>query len=55
MQLNMKIIVISSRHFIERREIFTKSDNIEIMIGSNNDEVISNSFDSLLERYQKDY
>ena len=33
--------------------MFTKFDNIEIMMGSDNDKVINNLFDSLLERYQE--
>ena len=31
----------------------TKSNNIEIMIGSETDEIIEELFESLLERYQK--
>ena len=33
--------------------MFNKSDNIEIMMGSDNDEAINNLFDSLLESYQE--
>ena len=31
----------------------SKSDNIEIMMGSETDEIIENLFDSFLQRYQK--
>ena len=48
----MKINFISSRNFIESRDMYSKSDNIEIMMGGNTNEVIKNVFDSLLKRYQ---
>ena len=35
------------------RTIRTKSDNIEIMMGSDTDEIIEGLFESLLERYQE--
>ena len=41
--------------FIDSEEIRTmhsKSDNIEIMMGSEADEIIENLFDSFLQRYQ---
>ena len=31
----------------------SKSDNIEILIGNETDEIIEDLFDSLLQRYQK--
>ena len=31
----------------------TKSDDIEVMIGNETDEIIEELFDSLLQRYQK--
>ena len=46
-QLIMKINFISSRNFI-----YSKSDNFEIMIGSNTNEIIRNLFNSILRRYQ---
>ena len=49
----MKIIFISSRNFIEKSDMRTKSDNVEIMMGDDNDEVIKNLFDTLLKRYQE--
>ena len=39
--------------FNETRTIYTKSDNIEIMIGSDTNEVIEDLFKSLLQRYQE--
>ena len=53
-QLVMKIIFIFSKNFIETRDMHSKSDNFEIMIGANTNEIIKNLFDSLLQRYQKD-
>ena len=37
----------------ETRIMHTKSDNLEIMIGSDTNEVIENLFKSLLQRYQE--
>ena len=39
-QLIMKINFISSRDFIESRDMYSKSDNFEIMRGSNTNEII---------------
>ena len=50
-QLNMKINFISSRNFIESRDMYSKYDNIEIMMGANTNEIIRNLFNSLLRRY----
>ena len=52
-QLIMKIIFISSRNFIGSRDMCSKSDNIEIMIWVNSNEIIKNLFDSFLKRYQE--
>ena len=49
----MKINFISSKTFIESRDMYTKSDNIDIMIGVGTDEIIKNLFNSLLRRYQE--
>ena len=46
----MKINFISSKTFIESRDMYTKSDNIDIMIGVGTDEIIKNLFNSLLRR-----
>ena len=53
-QFIMKINFISSRNFIENRDMYSKSDNIKIMMGGrgNTNEIIKNLFDSLLKRYQ---
>ena len=55
-QLTMAIIFISSKPYSDEhpRTMRTKSDNIEILIGSETDEIIEKLFISLLERYQKD-
>ena len=51
----MKINFISSKNVIETRDMHSKSDHIEIMIGADTNEIISNKnlFNSLLQRYQK--
>ena len=50
----MAINFISSKEdFNDIPPMHTKSNNIEIMIGSETDEIIEELFESLLERYQK--
>ena len=51
-QLIMEINFISSRGFIESRDMYSKSDNFEIMMGGNTNEIIRNLFNSILRRYQ---
>ena len=51
-QLIMKIYFISSRNLIESRDMYSKSDNFEIMMGASTNEIIRNLFNSLLRRYQ---
>ena len=48
----MKIKFISSRDFIESRDMYSKSDNFEIMMDSNTNEIIRDLFNSILRRYQ---
>ena len=48
----MKIYFISSRDFIESRDMYSKSDNFEIMMGGNTNEIIKNLFNFLLRIYQ---
>ena len=52
-QLTMTINFISSKDSDEIRSMHTKSDNIEIMIGSEANEITKELFKSLLQRYQK--
>ena len=47
----MSINFISSKDSDETRTTHTKSDNMEIMIGSETDEIIEETFKSLLQRY----
>ena len=49
----MKINFNSSKHFIKTRDIHSQSDNIEIMVVADTNEIIKNLFNSLLQRYQK--
>ena len=44
---------ISSKDSNETRTMHTKSDNIEIIIGSETGEIIKELFESLLQRYQE--
>ena len=49
----MAINFISFKDPNETRPMHTKSDNIEIMIGNETDEVTEELFNSLLQRYKK--
>ena len=52
-QLVLKINFISSKNFNDVRDMHSKSDNVEIMMGVDNNEIIEKLFESLLQRYQK--
>ena len=52
-QLIMKINFISSKNFNETRDMHSRSDNFEIVIGADTIEIIRNLFNSILRRYQK--
>ena len=52
-QLVLKINFISSKTFNETRDMYSKSDNFEIMMGVDTNEIIKNLFSSILQRYQK--
>ena len=45
---------ISSNSSDETRNVHTKTNNIEIMMGSETDKIIDKLFKSLLQNYQKD-
>ena len=51
--LTMAINFISSKDSDKTCTMRTKSDNIEIMMGSETDEIIKKLFESLLQRYQE--
>ena len=51
-ELTMQINFISSEDSDETRTMHTKSDNIEIMMGNETDEIIEKLFKSLLQKYQ---
>ena len=53
MHLTMEINFISSDVSDGSRILHTKSNNIEIMMGSETDEIIKELFGSLLQRYQE--
>ena len=52
-QLTITINFISSKESDETRTMHTKSNNVEIMMGSETDKVIAELFESLLQLYQK--
>ena len=52
-QLTMGINFISSKDSDETRTMHTKSNNVEIMIGSKTDEIIKNLFESFLQKYEE--
>ena len=49
----MTINFFSSKDSNEMHTMHTTSDSIEIMIGTETDEIIEEPFDSLLQRYQE--
>ena len=52
-QLIIKINFISSKNFKDVRDLYSKSDNVEIMMCADTNEIIEKLFDSILQRYQK--
>ena len=52
-QLVLKINFISSKNFNETRDMYSKFDNFEIMMGVDTNEIIKNLFSSILQRHQK--
>ena len=49
----MAVNFISSIDFDETRNMHTKNDNIEILMGSETDEIVKQLFELLLQRYQE--
>ena len=49
----MSINFISSKHSDETRNMHIKSDSIEVMIGSETDDIIEELFKLLLQKYQE--
>ena len=52
-QLTMSVNFISSKDSHETRNMHAKSDNMEIMMGSETDDIIDELFESLLQKYQE--
>ena len=52
-QLTMAIDFISSKDSDEARTMHTKSNNVEIMMSSETDEIIEELFNSFLQKYQE--
>ena len=53
-QLTMRISFISLKDSKETRTMYTKSPNIEIMMGNETDDIIEELRKSLLQNYEKD-
>ena len=53
-QLIMRINFISSLNNNEFRTMYTKSNNAEIIIGTETDDIINELFESFLKKYQED-
>ena len=53
MQLTMRIIFVSFTVANETREMHTKSDNITIMRGIGNEDIINELFNTFRKRYQE--
>ena len=54
MQLTIEVNFISLKpNFDETRVMYTRSDNIEIMFGDDNDDIIEQLFESLLKKYEE--
>ena len=53
--LTMTISFFSSKNSEETCTMYSKSDNIEVMMGSETDEIIEELFDSFLQRCQKNF
>ena len=49
----MAINFVSSKDSDETRTMHTKSNNVEIMVGSEIDEMIKDLFESFLQKYQE--
>ena len=55
MQLTIEVNFISLKPGSdETRIMYTRSDNIEIMFGNDNDDIIEQIFESLLKKYEED-
>ena len=52
-QLTMSVNFIFSKDSDETRNMSTKRDNMEIMMGSETEEIIKEPFESLLQKYQE--
>ena len=49
----MSINFISSKDFDETRTMHTRSNNVEIIVGSEANEIIKHLFESFLQKYQE--
>ena len=49
----MKIIFIPVGDYNDERSLYVKTENVEIMMGSDTDEIIKDLYDSLIQKYEK--
>ena len=52
-QLTMKIIFTTIENFNSKRALYVKTKNVEIMIGSDTNEIVKELFDSIIQKYQE--
>ena len=56
MQLTIEVYFISLKPGSDKTRImYTKIDNIEIMLGDDNDDIIEQLFESLLQKYEENF
>ena len=52
-QLTMKIIFIPVGNHNEKRSLYVKTKNVEIMMGSDTDEIVKELFESVIQKYEE--
>ena len=52
-QLTMKIIFIPISNYNNKRSLYVKTKNVEIMMGSDTDEIVKELFESILQKYEE--
>ena len=52
-QLTMKIIFIPVDNYNDKRSLYVKTKNVEIVMGSDTDEIAKDLYDSLIQKYEE--
>ena len=52
-QLTMKIIFIPIHGYNDKRPLYVKTKNVEIMMGSDRDEIVKELFEAIIQKYQE--